>query len=167
MFRFLLEQDELWLGCSFNSTVFSVVSPTHSLMAHQIWFYLLNWHLASTSDIFGTSLGSALVEPQNPITIRMFEIVLFPSTYQPPPYCCFLGKIRRRKFLDQVICPCVWCFSRLQSVPQTHPFPRSGWFSLTLAKSLHQWQDCSYLDQVMEAVSVSRSSTKASVLSGV
>ena len=76
--------------------------------------------MSSTSDIFGASLGSALAEPQNPITIRRFEIVLFPSTYQPPPYCCFLGKIQRRKFLGQGICPCVWCFPRLQSVPQTH-----------------------------------------------
>ena len=75
--------------------------------------------MASTSDIFGASLGSALAEPQNPTTIRMFGIVLFPSTYQPPPYCCFLGKTQRRKFLGQVICSCVWCFPRLQSVPQT------------------------------------------------
>lgn len=94
--------------------------------------------MASTSDIFGASLGSALAEPQNPITITMFGIVLFPSTYQPPPYCCFLGKTQRRKFLGQVICPCVWCFPRLQSVPQTHSvfqdlvdFP-SPWQSLSL-----------------------------------
>ena len=80
--------------------------------------------MSSTSDIFGASLGSALAEPQNPITIRRFEIVLFPSTYQPPPYCCFLGKIQRRKFLGQGICPCVWCFARLQSVHKLTLFSR-------------------------------------------
>ena len=123
-------------------------------------------HLASITDIFGASLDSALAEPQNPITIRMFGIMLFPSTYHPLPYCCFLGKIQRRKFLGQVSL----CLVLFQTpICTTNPlcFPRSGWFSLIFAKSLHLWQHCSYPDQVMEAASVSRSPMKVSVLLGI
>lgn len=35
----------------------------------------------------------------------------------PLPYCCFLGRTRRREFLGQLICSCVWSSSRLQAIP--------------------------------------------------
>ena len=96
------------------------------------------------SDIFGTSLASALAEPQNPIMTRMFGIMLFSLTYHPLPYCCFLGKTHRRKLLGQVICPL--CLGLFQVHHSPLCFPRSGWFPLIFARS-KSLQDCSHSDQ--------------------
>ena len=117
------------------------------------------------SDIFGTSLASALAEPQNPIMTRMFGIMLFSLTYHPLPYCCFLGKTHRRKLLGQVICPCVWGSSKCitaHSVSQDlADFPLSLQGANLCRIALTQTR--LHL-QVMEAASVSPSLMKASVL---
>lgn len=99
-FTFLLEQDKLSLGCSFNALVFSVVSQTPVLLGHCLFDLIVETgsQLTSISHTFGALSDSALAEPQNPITTRMFGIMQF-CTYHPLPYCYFLGNSQKREFL--------------------------------------------------------------------
>lgn len=105
-------------GCSFRSTVLSVLSQTPVLPNHCFfWSYRLNWkpvgfrftHFQGTS---GFNPGRALEANRECLGSCSFFVL-----NHPLPYCCFLGRTRRREFLGQLICSCVWSSSRLQAIP--------------------------------------------------